>query len=89
MNVTRERCHDDATLRSSNNVFDNRADVFFERCESGDVGVGRVTHKQIETGLANTRKGAKVGKATIEWQLIHLEVTRVQNRSGHRLDNDG
>ena len=61
MNVTRERCNDYAALRTRDNVFDNRANVFFERGETRNIGVGRVAHKQVEAGFANTCEGAKVG----------------------------
>ena len=82
MNVRRERGHNDLALRARNHVFDDRADVLFERREARHVGVGRVAHEEVEPLLADARKGAQVGQATIQGNLVHLEVARVQHRAG-------
>ncbi|CAB4900696.1 unannotated protein [freshwater metagenome] len=70
-------------------VFENRTDVFFERRESGNVGIGRIGQEQVDALLAQTREGPQVGESPVQRQLVHLEVTGVQHRAGRRADGHG
>ena len=89
VHVAGEAGDDDATRGLGDDALEHRADVALERGESGDVGVGRVGHEQVDTLFAEPRERAQVGDAVVERELVHLEVAGVQHQAGGGADRDG
>ena len=89
VDVGGERGDDDAALGGAEEVLEHGPDVLLQRGEAGDLGVRRVRHEQVHTLFAEAGEGAEVGDAAVERQLVHLEVTGVQDVSGAGADEHG
>ena len=79
VNVRGEGRHNNAAACVTENVRQHRTDVLLGRGEAGNLSVGGVRQEQVHALLAQASKVAQVGQATIQRQLVHLEVTGVQD----------
>ena len=79
VNVRGEGRHNDAAACVTENVRQHRTDVLLGRGEAGNLSVGGVRQEQVHALLAQVSEVAQVGDAAVQRQLIHLEVTGVQN----------
>ena len=57
--------------------------------EARHLGVRGVGEEEVDPLLAQPREAAQVGDPTVERELVHLEVTGVQDHAGARADRDG
>src|SRR3954447_21481924 len=88
VHVRREAGDDDAPLGLTEDVVEHRPDLALGRDEAGNLGVGGVAHQQVDALRAEPRPSAEVGDASVERQLVHLEVARVQHDAGGGADRD-
>ena len=63
-------------------LVDRRRDLELRGGEAGHFGVRRVGEEQVDTLLPQSGEGTQVGDPTIERQLVHLEVTGVEQGAG-------
>ncbi len=56
--------------------------------DAGHLGVGGVGEQQVYPAGAEPGEPAKVSQPTVQRQLVHLEVTGVQDQPGRRPDRD-
>src|SRR6476661_4261305 len=89
VHVAAEAGDDDASLGMAEDLVDGGRDLELGRRETGDVGVGRVGEEEVDALLPEPGEGAQVGQATVQGQLVHLEVAGVQQRAGLGAHEDG
>ena len=70
-------------------LLDGRGEVALGTHESGHFGVGGVDHEDVDPLLTELGEGPQVGDPPVDGQLVHLEVTGVEDRPGVGLDVDG
>jgi hypothetical protein len=88
VHVRSERRDDDLAARLTENLIKDRANLTLGRDEAGHQSVRGVHHEQVDTFLAHASEGAQVGEATIQWQLVHFEVTRDKDLTRFRAHKD-
>lgn len=64
--MTGEARDNDPTGCISDDHLNNGANIALMRSESGNISVGRVDHKEIDSFLAEASEGAQVSDANIE-----------------------
>ncbi|CAH0327150.1 hypothetical protein SRABI128_05814 [Microbacterium sp. Bi128] len=57
--------------------------------EAGDVGIGRIRHEQVHAFFAQLGEVPEVGDAAIQRELVHLEVTGVQDGAARGAEEHG
>ena len=78
-----KRSDNDLTaLGLAEHLIQNRTNLALRRDETGNQGVRGVHHEQVDPLLAHAREGTKVRQASVQGQLIHLEITRDQDIAG-------
>ena len=90
VHVRGEGGDDDLARGLAEHLVEDRADLTLRRDESGHQRVRGVHHEQVDALLAHAGEGAQVGEATVQRQLIHLEVARNEDvaRIGTREDRE-
>ena len=89
MDVARERGDDNLSGGARDHILNYRTDVFFERGEARNIGVGGVAEEQVEAFFTNLCEGTKVGEPAVKRNLVHLEVTCVKNRTPSGANDHG
>ena len=79
---------DDALLDLAEELFEHRPNRAFRGGEARNVGVGGVGHVQVHAFFAEPGEGAQVRDASVQRQLVHLEVTGVQDVACAGADED-
>ena len=82
VDVAAEAGDDDAPFGMPEDLVDGRRDLELRGGEAGHVGVRRVGEEQVDTLLPQPGEGTQIGDPTIERQLVHLEVTGVEQGPG-------
>ena len=89
VNVGGEGRNDNPSFTRCEDVGNDRANLALGGNEPGDLGVGGVNHEQVHSLLTQSGKRAQVGDPSVHGQLVHFEVTGVQNRSCWGGDGNG
>ena len=79
---------DDAAGGVREQPVERRRNFDLGRREAGDLRVGGVHLEEVDALLAEAGKGAQVGDAAVERQLVHLEVAGVEDRARGRAHED-
>ncbi len=89
VHVAGEAGHDDPLLGGREDLGEHRRDRPLAGHDAGHLGVSGVCHQQVDALGAEPREPAEVGQPAVERQLVHLEVTGVQDHSRAGPDADG
>ena len=88
VHVTGEAGHDHALRRGAEHLVDRRGQLLLRCREAGYLGVRRVGEEEVHALLGQPRERPQVGDATVQRELVHLEVTGVQHQAGGGADRD-
>jgi hypothetical protein len=80
---------DDALGRLAEQPVQGGPDFLLGGGEARDVGIGRIRHEQVHAFFAQLGEVPEVGDAAIQRQLVHLEVTGVQDGAARGAEEHG
>ena len=70
-------------------LFKHPPDVALMGCEAGNFRVGGVRQEEVNAFFSDTGERAQVRNPAVQGQLVHFEVTRVQDGSRIRAQENG
>ena len=88
VDVGGEAGDDDPASRVAEYCLDRRRELAFRGRETRHLGVGGVGHEQIHALFTEPGEGPQIRDPTVERQLVHLEVTGVQDGAARGADED-
>ena len=88
VNVARERRDHDPAGRLGEDPVEHRRDLPLMRRIPRNLSVRGVHHEQVDTGVTEPREGIQVGPASVQRELVHLEVAGVQDQPRRRPDGE-
>ena len=88
VNVRCEGSDDDALASSCNKTVEGCWDITLGCGNTWDVCICRVTEHEVDALITETRQRRKVGWTTIEWGLVQLDVTGVDDVASWSAQHD-